>query len=245
MNNRKLARKSSFLAPALAPALGLLLIVALAAQACGGVPAPSDITIVTEDGFRLAATEYGKGDNGVILAHDSDGSRADWSEFASELASRGMRVVAVTFRGFPGSDGVRDPQVMDRDLVGAARYLQKEKGVTKIAYVGAGMGGTIAFKAAANPDLQPAVLEVVSPLTRYQTLDATRSTIQLFMPKMVVESDGNKDALNAVQDLFKTLPEPKRFEEVPGTTKGIAMINDPSNERLRTEMVDYLKKGFE
>lgn len=241
MNNRKPARKSYF--PALA--LGLALIAVFATQACGGVPAPSDITIVTEDGFRLAATEYGKGENGVVLAHDSDGSRADWSDFANELASRGMRVIAVTFRGFPGSDGVRDPQVMDRDLIGAARYLQKERGVTKIAYIGAGMGGTIAFKAAANPDLQPAVIEVVSPLTRYQTLDATRSTIQLFMPKMVVESEGNKDALSAIEELFKTLPEPKRLEEVPGTAKGIAMVNDPGNERLRTEMFDYLKKGFE
>lgn len=241
MKKRKHARKSSLLASA----LGLLMFAAFAAQACGGIPAPTDITIVTEDGFRLAATEYGKGNNGVVLAHDSDGSRADWSEFANQLASRGMRVVAVTFRGFPGSDGVRDPQVMDRDLVGAARYLQKEKGVTKIAYVGAGMGGTVAFKAAANPELQPAVVEVVSPFARYQTLDAARSTIQLFMPKMVVESDGNKDALGAVQELFKTLPEPKRFEEVPGSAKGIAIINDPANEKLRSEMFDYLKKGFE
>lgn len=241
MKSCKPVRRNSF--PALA--LGLILIAVFATQACSGVPAPSGITIVTEDGFRLAATEYGKGERGVVLAHDSDGSHSDWSEFASELASRGMRVVAVSFRGFPGSDGVRDPQVMDRDLVGAARYLKEQRGVTKIAYVGAGMGGTIAFKAAANPDLQPDVIEVVSPLTRYQTLDSTRSTIQLFMPKMVVESSASKDALSAVQELFKTLPEPKRFEEVQGDSRGIAIVNDPSNDRLRNEMFDYLKKGFE
>lgn len=226
-------------------AVSAVTVVGLLGQACGGVPEPADITVVTEDGFRLAATEYGKGENGVVLAHDSTGSRADWSEFANSLASNGMRVVAVTFRGYPGSDGVKDPQVMDRDLIGAARFLQKERGVKKIAYVGVGMGGTVSFKAATNPDLQPSCVEVVSPLVRYQTLDASKSTVQLFMPKMVVEAQGNPEALNAVQELFKTLPEPKRFEEVPGTLKGIELVNDPGNAQMRNEMTDYLKKAFE
>lgn len=221
------------------------LIPALAWGACAQTPRPAEITILTEDGFRLAATEYGRGENGVILAHNFDGSRFDWHEFAELLASARIRAIAVSFRGFDGSDGVRDFAVMERDLIGAARYLQRERSVKKIGYVGVGTGGTIVFKAAANPDLQPTVIESVSPVPHHQGLDASRYTVQLFMPKLIVESSSNPGALAAVQELYKTLPEPKRFEEVSEPSTGMSLVNSAESARLRTEMVDYLKKGFE
>src|SRR3990167_4977247 len=94
-------------------------VAMLAAFGCGrAVPPPSETTVVSEDGFKIAATEYGGGENGVVLIHDVNGSKADWEAFANLLASKGMKVIAINLRGYPGSDGLRDVQVMDRDVTG-------------------------------------------------------------------------------------------------------------------------------
>lgn len=217
----------------------------LSSAACGSAtPEPRDVTVVSEDGFKLAATLYGKGTNGVVLVPDTQSTKADLEQLASDFANKSMTAIAVNPRGFPGSDGVRDYQIMDRDLAGAARFLKTQQSVSKIAYVGVGTGGTVAYKAAANPDLIPSSLVAISSPLKYQTLDATKSAMQMFMPKMLVESADNKDALEQARETLKVFPDPKRLEEVAGTARSTELLNAPENGSIRALIVDYIKKAF-
>lgn len=227
-------------------ALAMAATLSLAgAAACGrSTPGPRDVTIVSLDGFKLAATLYGKGTNGVVLTPDANETKDSLAEIAQEFASKGMVAIALNPRGFPGSDGARDYQIMDRDLIGSARYLQREENVTKIAYLGVGAGGTVCYKSAASPDVQASSMAAISSPVKFQSLDATTAAMQLFIPKMLVEAADNPEALQQARDTFKLFPDPKRLEEVPGTLRSTELLNSPDSAGLRSTIVDYIKKAF-
>lgn len=218
-----------------------ILFLVLALSGCRSAPTgPEDVTVVTDDGFRLAATAWGSGHLGVVLAHDPASSREAMLPVAEFLVAKGFNVVLFTWRGFPGSDGLRDPATMPRDVVGAGKFL-RSRGATSVAYLGAGAGGTLAIKAAVSAPNDVQALVLASVPLKFETIDVTDGLLQLFTPKMVVVAVDDPAAWPAAQEIMKRAPDPKTLDSVNGGLHGEALLAGPSEGDLRDRLAKYLE----
>jgi pimeloyl-ACP methyl ester carboxylesterase len=103
----------------------------------------------TADGISLDGAMVGTGTVGVGLAHEYDNDLCGACPVANFPDKRGLRVVAVDVRCFGRSvcpQGDAAGRVVD-DLVAAVAQL-RQRGVTRVALVGASMGGSAALIAA-------------------------------------------------------------------------------------------------
>lgn len=191
-------------------------LIWLGSWACVRQPSPADIVVLTPDGFRLASTVYGRGAKGVVLAHDASTDKAALGPLAFHLAQSGFVVLTFNFRGFPGSDGVPDPAVMDRDVLGAAHALVRNFGAKTVSYVGFGTGALVVAKAAYNPDFAPRSLALVGTASRYGPLTLDEVMPPLFLPKALLVPKGDEMLLSDTMEAAKLAPEPKEVFEYPG-----------------------------
>jgi alpha-beta hydrolase superfamily lysophospholipase len=119
------------------------------------------VRFTAADGTPLDGVLAGRGTAGVVLAHEYASDLCGAWPFASYLAKRGFRVFAVDLRCFGRSAcprGAAAGRVAD-DLVAAVAEL-RHRGATRVALVGASMGGSAALIAATR--VRPAVAAVVS-----------------------------------------------------------------------------------
>jgi dienelactone hydrolase len=147
------------------------------------------------DGTGLNGVLVGSGTVGVVLAHEYNEDLCGAWPFANYLAKRGFRVFAVDMRCFGRSacpQGDAAGRVVD-DLVAAVAEL-RHRSVTKVALVGASMGGSAALIAATR--VQPAVDAVVAlsgeanPTSLIGIpLNARAAVPQLEVPAMFVIAD--------------------------------------------------------
>lgn len=93
------------------------------------------------------ALVWGEGDYGVILPHGAAYDAASWRPLAQRIsAENGMVALAVE-------------DTSPEALEGAARYLEEERGVTDVAFVGASAGAsTVLELARERPGLQDQIL---------------------------------------------------------------------------------------
>jgi hypothetical protein len=84
--------------------LGLLTLAACAAQQ-GSVPRAVDLTAT--DGTKLKATFFsaGKAGPGALLLHQCNGQRKGWDALAEQLATAGISVLSLDYRGYGDSEG--------------------------------------------------------------------------------------------------------------------------------------------
>jgi dienelactone hydrolase len=130
--------------------LFFLLLVTLAAFGAQP-PAPRDVDITAPDGVKLKATYYaaGKSGPGLMLFHQCNRDRKMWNDLAPRLASMGINVLTLDFRGFGESGGPHFDQVTPQegqrivqqvwpgDVDKAFDYLLSQPGVKKDV-IGAG-----------------------------------------------------------------------------------------------------------
>jgi hypothetical protein len=94
----------------------------------------------TQDGGLVHADVYGKGDNGIVLAHGARFNKESWAPQARELAAAGFRVLAIDFRGYGQSKGPGQSDPLSAplhfDVLGAVRYLQST-GSKTVSLIGA------------------------------------------------------------------------------------------------------------
>ena len=92
------------------------------------VAAQQTISFPTQDGGRIYADLYGKGDRGVVLAHGGRFNKESWRDQARTLVSGGFQVLAIDFRGFGRSSGPGqadfDNAPFENDVLAAVRYLK-------------------------------------------------------------------------------------------------------------------------
>jgi pimeloyl-ACP methyl ester carboxylesterase len=156
------------------------------------------------DGTGLDGVMVGSGKVGVVLAHEYDNDLCAAWPFANYLANRGFRAFAFDMRCFGRSacpQGAAAGRVAD-DLVAAVAELRR-RGVTKVALVGASMGGSAALIAATRA--QPPVDAVISlsgeanPTSLFHIpLDAAGAVQQLTVPAMFVVA--NLDQYSSVDE---------------------------------------------
>jgi dienelactone hydrolase len=198
------------------------------------------VRFAAADGTSLDGVMVGSGPVGVVLAHEYQADLCNAWPFADYLAKRGLRAFAVDLRCFGLSacpQGEAAGRVVD-DLLAAVAEL-RGRGVTRVALVGASMGGSAALIAATR--VQPPVNAVVelsgeSDLTRQLgiPLNAGAAVAQLAVPAMFMVA--NYDAYTTVEETramyqaAKTAD--KRLEVLPSKFDGMhgwGMLTDVSS----------------
>jgi pimeloyl-ACP methyl ester carboxylesterase len=180
------------------------------------------------DGTGLDGVMLGGGTLGVVLVHEYDNDLCGAWPFANYLARRGFRVFAIDMRCFGRSacpQGDAASRVVD-DLVAAVAELRRH-GVTRVALVGASMGGSAALIAAAR--VQPPIDAVVSlsgeanPTSLFHIpLNAQAAVRQLTAPAMFVVANLDQyttvDETRAMYQAAKTAD--KRLLVLPNQFEG-------------------------
>jgi pimeloyl-ACP methyl ester carboxylesterase len=192
---------------------------------CNSGPKQKDIVVLTPDGFKLSATVYGEGTKGVVLAHDENSSKAFVAPLAFYLAQQKFVVMTFNFRGYEGSEGVPDPTLMDRDVVGAALSLTRNFGAREVSYAGFGTGALIAAKAATDQDYSPRSLVMTGLPSTYGSIEATDVLPPLFLPKLFMVPSGDDSMVAGTEELMKLAPNPKELHVYPAEENWL----DPSS----------------
>ena len=169
---------------------------------CGPPDAPATLVGFTAaDGTSLDGVLVGHGRAGVVLVHEYPADLCGFWPFANYLAKRGLRAFAIDLRCFGRSacpQGDAKGRVVD-DIAAAVAELRR-RGVTRVALVGASMGGAAVLIAGTRA--RPPVAAVVSlsgeadptNLVGGIPLDAGAAIKRLKVPAMLVVATGDRYA---------------------------------------------------
>jgi dienelactone hydrolase len=158
---------------------GILILVFLllltAAGALALVPSPRTVDLHAPDGVLLKGTYFssGKSGPGVLLLHQCNQQRKLWDVLGERLASLGINVLTIDYRGFGESGGIPHDKLTDEeeiktqtetwpgDISVAFEYLLAQPGVTpgRIGAGGASCGVNNAIRLARqHPEVKALVL---------------------------------------------------------------------------------------
>lgn len=224
--------------------LSLTLLTAL--LVCIGGPAdcragePQQVTFEATDGVPLRGHLFGKGPEGVILAHMYPADQKSWFPLARKLAKKGYLAMTFDCRGYGQSGGERVISEIDRDLEGAYLFLKPK--VKKIFLAGASMGGIAAIRVAAgNPTA--GVVSLSAPVA-FRGLDARESIRKIEVPCLFVAAEGDGSAAAAAKEFNKAAKSQDRLLLiVPGTEHGTRLFGGPMGEKVEEAIFGFLKKN--
>jgi dienelactone hydrolase len=213
--------------------------VAVAATSCtAGASTPAisgstEVSFTTSDGARLAGRLFGPPDApaGVVLTHMLPADQSSWYPEAARLASQGYRVLTFDLRGYcPGGDagcsqGTKDPGSAPLDLTAALTFFRANGGPSRIALVGASIGGMASLIVASQQQNIPAVVALSAP----QVFDALAVGPEVLAnitgAKLFIAGLGDPaGAAQAAEDLESRSPAPKRVEIVPTDDHGTGLL---------------------
>lgn len=227
-----------------------------------GIPAPpadvDEIHFTTEDGLPLAAwmvpASATPSTITVVVFPGNAGNRADRLPLARRLASRGLEVLLVEYRGYGSNPGSPDEKGLIADGRAALRFLD-QRGRRDLVYLGESLGAAVAVALAA--ERAPLLLALRSP---FSSLADVVDVHLPFLPARLILRDrypvadriptvrcpvlvvaGSADTTVPAEmsrRVFAAAPEPKRLAVVEG-----ADHNDPlltSGPRLVTELIEFL-----
>lgn len=223
-----------------------VLVVAVALAGCGAAPAQARLPegalqFTADDGASLAGTVYGQGDTAVVLAHMSGSSQASWEPFARELAKQGFTAFTFDFRGHGASDKRLERGLVGKDALAAVQFLHA-KGYTRVACIGASMGGLACGEAARDAGLVGLAL-ISSPETFGGKLLLDKNDFAgLAYPKLFVVSEGDIDFVGAARTLSEAAPEPKQLQIYSGGQHGTDILASEHGPELQALLIDFIKK---
>lgn len=231
---------------------------ALAAAACNQSEAIrrealADSKIVTfpsADGVNLSGRLFGSDDAtaGVVLAHMQPADQRSWFDFADRLGGLGYRALTFDFRGYcPGGDGGcstgdKDIPRIWQDVLGAVQELRSH-GVSRVALVGASMGGTASLVASSRaPDGIEAIITLSAPAS-IEGLTAGPDVMQtITAAKLFLAGATDTVAAESAQGFFDTSLQPKRVELLTTSDHGTDLLSGNQAEQTRTLILGWLSQ---
>ena len=201
-------------------------------------PAEREVTFVTSDGIRIAATLFGRGATGVVLAHMRGGSRDNWFPFARSLVREGYAVLTVDFRGHGKSGGPFDSNRLDRD-VGAASVFLRGQGAQRVALIGASMGGTASIKVAAAGDA--AALAVISSPMDYGAKVTKADLARITIPSLWIASAQDEPYASTVRGMYASVRGVKTLRIYPGGEHGTQLFDSPYRADFTLRLLTFLR----
>lgn len=187
------------------------------------------VDLVAPDGrSRLGAVAYGEGPTAVVLLHQTGRSGlCGWVTYARWLAGQGVLALAVD-DCIRGSSSCTEAFTRDvRGQVALAVAAARERGASRVAVVGASMGGARALGVGqrAGADV---VVDLSGPVTWEGVPAAGDAAAATTVPLLVVTSAGDRGidarALEAAVD--RSPAARTRFVLVPGDAHGWDLTMD-------------------
>jgi fermentation-respiration switch protein FrsA (DUF1100 family) len=135
-----------------------------------------EVTLDTSDGLKLAAWHVPAAGSGagyaVLVAPGNAGNRGDRLPLASKLASGGLTVLLLEYRGYGGNPGRPTEAGLARDVRAAQEYLTRVAGFApeRIVYFGESLGAAVVAELAT--ERPPAGLALRSPFTDLASVGA-------------------------------------------------------------------------
>jgi alpha-beta hydrolase superfamily lysophospholipase len=201
------------------------------------------------DGVPLDGALLGKGNTGVVLAHESPADLCGWVPYAQVLSRAGFRVLLIDHRGSGYSPPAKDPASQGRysnDLEGAVSEL-KEDGAHSVFLMGASFGGVTSMAAAPRLGSKIAGVVSVSGETSLGTgdLDALAAMPRLHVPFLILGSreDGYLPVSDARELLRRAASTHKRLVLFPGGDHGWDILTiSQSRARASRIVIDFLHR---
>ena len=215
--------------------IGLGLAVTLLALA-PVAEAAEEVSFSTQDGGEIYGLLRGDGPHAVVLAHGQVFDKESWDPLATLLAERGLRVLAIDFRGYGKSKPGPRERAYVFDVLGAIRYLRGQ-GATQISLVGGSIGASAVASASsqrAAGDLSRVVL--ISPVS----LDKPE---RMRGSKLVVVSQEERRIVRRLLPQFARLREPKTWKEFPGSAHGQNLFASEHGDELTELISAFLLDG--
>jgi pimeloyl-ACP methyl ester carboxylesterase len=242
-------------APTRARSTAILASLAILLAGCGAADdePPTDsraITFDSADGVTLAGRLFGpdEGSAGVVLAHMFPADQSSWYAFADRLAGEGYRVLTFDFRGYcPGgeagcSEGEKRIPDIWQDVVGAMDTLRSE-GVSRIALIGASMGGTASLVAASKEGEDVDAIVTLSAPVSFQGLQATPDVVaQVAGAKLFIAGHADVQAADAVEVLYGEALQPKRPLILTTEDHGTDILDGNQAGIASTEILRWLDR---
>jgi len=212
--------------------------VSVAAPSTGAAPVDREVTFVTSDKVKVAATQLGSGATGVVLGYMLGGDRGEWLSFGRRLAADGYMVVVLDFRGH-GKTSMRPIANLEREMLAAAAFL-KQQGARSVALGGASMGGTAAVKASASGGSAD-LIAISSPQT-YGAYVTDADLRRITVPSLWIVGAGDTDFVRSMRIMAAGVRGQKRFQEFPGTWHGTQFFDSPYSQTFGNLMVEFLRR---
>jgi alpha-beta hydrolase superfamily lysophospholipase len=160
--------------------------------------------LTTSDRVRLYAMEAGRGEVGVVLAHESPADLCGWLPYVPSLTRAGFRVLAFDFRAFGSSQ--RPPSNAfyryDRDL-SAAIARARADGARKVVLMGGSFGGATVLADAWQLDADAVISLSGEARLPGSHIDGLRGVRRLHAPLLIVGS--RHDRYLSVEDALRLL----------------------------------------
>jgi esterase/lipase len=200
------------------------------------------ISFAATDGGQLTGTLHGTGATAVVLSNMGDNDPAPWDAFAARLAERGYLVLTYTFR-YPTNTAAFDTAMANHtvdDLRGAIAQV-RAAGATRLALVGASLGGMATAKAAAVE--KPAAIVVLSApvdLTEF-AFHVRPSELRSAVPKLFIGSaDDGTVPFAETQRMFTLAADPKELHPYSGSAHGLRLFDGEHANDLTQRLLAFI-----
>lgn len=248
-------------APAWSAAVVLLVAVGAVLVGCGGsaptadgtaggvgtsaappVSAGTVVTFTTNDGVTLSGRLFGRQNSdaaGVVLAHMYPADQSSWYDYARRLADEGYVALTFDFRGYGDSAGTKQIDQIDRDVEAALGEIRAQ-GVTRVALVGASMGGTAVLIVASRQPVQ-GVITLSAPV-EFEGLSAKDAVTKVTAPKLFIGAEDDPGG-PAARELGALAPEPKDVVVFPGSDHGTDLLKGAQGDAVLALLEEFLARN--
>jgi alpha-beta hydrolase superfamily lysophospholipase len=194
-----------------------------------------EVSFPTSDGGRVVGSLYGVGDHAVVLAHGAVFDKESWAEQARVLVDKGLRVLAIDFRGYGKSQAGSQEEALHLDILAAMRYL-RDQGAKRVSVVGGSMGGRAAAQAAVEAkegEIDRLILLAHAPIRRPQEIKGS---------KLFIVSQGDRLS-QSVKQQYEAAPQPKKLVILEGNAHAQHIFRSPQADELTKQIVDWLTQS--
>jgi pimeloyl-ACP methyl ester carboxylesterase len=215
------------------------------------------VSFESTDGIKLTGRVFGSGPHGVVLAPSGNDrySQFEWLALASALSKVGYHVLTFDVRGvcYPidpnvgCSQGQIDWGNAWKDVAGAVAFLRSHGG-TKVSVVGADLGATEAFTAAARGTKMDGIVSV-SGLNDTEGYHIDKATFdEVGAPILLIAGNGDSDAVDAYKEWLKEAPASTKALLLNTDLRGmfifdpIAPSDFPQAKRARAAVLEFLQQ---
>lgn len=186
------------------------------------VVATRAVHIPTDTGAMLIGTLYGHGKTAIIFANQTDSYQEAWKPLAQSFAAKGYMTLTFEYQGLHGSEGDRYASAYAENVVSAVKFA-KTQGATRIALIGASIGGLAVVAAAARTNAL-ALVSASAP-TEWSGIGTADDFLQtLLIPKLFVAADRD-DSADSVRHLYAVALQPKQLQMYTGAEHGVELLD--------------------